>query len=123
MKGKLTILIGEAKKYLADIILESFGSEFNFIWVKTETEVYENLDKADAVVVGLDVCPLDQDKRLSFIRKIRSMSSKTLVVLTSVQYSSVRIALIKTGADDVLTKPFNPEELVVRTKRIMGILR
>ena len=123
MKRKPTILIGEAKQYLSDIIQESFGAEFDCLCAKTEPEVYDALEKADAVVVGLDVCPMDLEKRLHFIRKIRSLSSKPLIALTSVPYSSVRIELIKTGADDVLTKPFNPEELVVRTKRLMGLLR
>ena len=67
MSRKPTILIGEDKQFLVDIIKESFGSGFNCICVRTEEKVFENLDSADAVVVGLDVCPREQEERVKMI--------------------------------------------------------
>ena len=123
MTRKPTILIGEDKQFLVDIIKESFGSGFNCICVRTEEKVFENLDSADAVVVGLDVCPREQEERVKMISEIKARKDIPLMALTSLQYSSVRIELLRQGADDVLTKPFNPEELVIRMEKLLSRIR
>lgn len=119
MGVKASILIGEDKKFLVDIIRESFGKDYECICVQTDEEVFEHLHEVDAIVIGLDVCHAEQEKRVEMISIIRSRFNKPILALTSLQYSSVRIELLKKGADDVLTKPFNPDELVVRMEKLL----
>lgn len=57
---------------------------------------------------------------ISFTRSIRETSPVPILMLTAMSESSDRIAGLETGADDYLTKPFEPRELVLR---IEGILR
>ncbi|MGN1210498.1 MAG: response regulator transcription factor [Candidatus Cryptobacteroides sp.] len=123
MTKKASILIAENKPFLADVIKESFGSGYDCICVKKDTDISENLDKADAAVVGLDVCSGDQKQRIDLIRSIRSSSQIPVLALTSIPYSAFRIELLKSGADDVMTKPFNPDELVVRVEKLMSRYR
>lgn len=123
MAGKSSILIAESKPFLANVIKESFGREFECICVRTEEEVFGMLGKADAAVVGLDVCPGEQKQRMEMIKAIKEKRDIPLVALTSIQYSSVRIELLLLGADDVMTKPFNPDELVVRVKKLLSRCR
>ena len=120
MGVKASILIGEDKRFLVDIIRESFGKGYNCICVQTDKDLFEHLNEVDAVVVGLDVCHASQEKRVEMIRMIRSRFNKPILALTSLQYSSVRIEILKNGADDVLTKPFNPDELVVRVEKLLS---
>lgn len=119
MGVKASILIGEDKRFLVDIIRESFGKGYECICVQTDKEVFEHLHEVDAIVIGLDVCHAEQEKRVEMISIIRSRFNKPILALTSLQYSSVRIELLKKGADDVLTKPFNPDELVVRMEKLL----
>lgn len=42
-----------------------------------------------------------------------------VLILSSVESSSNRIRLFEEGAEDFILKPFNPEELRVRVKRIL----
>lgn len=119
MGVKASILIGEDKRFLVDIIRESFGKGYKCICVQTDKEVFEHLHEVDAIVIGLDVCHAEQEKRVEMISIIRSRFNKPILALTSLQYSSVRIELLKKGADDVLTKPFNPDELVVRMEKLL----
>lgn len=119
MGVKASILIGEDKRFLVDIIRESFGKDYRCVCVQTDKDLFEHLHEVDAIVVGLDVCHAEQEKRMEMIRMIRSRFNKPILALTSLQYSSVRIEILKKGADDVLTKPFNPDELVVRVEKLL----
>lgn len=117
---KKKVLIAENKQFLVDVIRESLGSEgYDCVCVNTENELYGVIDNVDAAVVGLDICPGDQPRRVDMIAEIKHRFGLPLLALTSLQYSSVRIELLKKGADDVLTKPFNPDELAVRLGKIM----
>ena len=117
---KKKVLIAENKQFLVDVIRESLRSEgYDCVCVNTENELYGVIDNVDAAVVGLDICPGDQPRRVDMIAEIKHRVGLPLLALTSLQYSSVRIELLKKGADDVLTKPFNPDELAVRLGKIM----
>ena len=117
---KKKVLIAENKQFLVDVIGESLISEgYDCVCVNTENELYGVIDNVDAAVVGLDICPGDQPRRVDMIAEIKHRFGLPLLALTSLQYSSVRIELLKKGADDVLTKPFNPDELAVRLGKIM----
>ena len=119
-RRKKKVLIAENKQFLVDVIRESLRSEgYDCVCVNTENELYGVIDNVDAAVVGLDICPGDQPRRVDMIAEIKHEFELPLMALTSLQYSSVRIELLKKGADDVLTKPFNPDELAVRLGKIM----
>ena len=119
-RRKKKVLIAENKQFLVDVIRESLISEgYDCVCVNTENELYGVIDNVDAAVVGLDICPGDQPRRGDMIAEIKHRFGLPLLALTSLQYSSVRIELLKKGADDVLTKPFNPDELAVRLGKIM----
>ena len=119
-RRKKKVLVAENKQFLVDVIRESLSSEgYDCVCVNTENELYGVIDNVDAAVVGLDICPGDQPRRVDMIAEIKHRFGLPLLALTSLQYSSVRIELLKKGADDVLTKPFNPDELAVRLGKIM----
>ncbi|HET7456179.1 MAG TPA: response regulator [Gemmatimonadaceae bacterium] len=54
---------------------------------------------------GVDVC-----------REIRRWSTVPIIVLSARYADDEKIALLDAGADDYVTKPFNPEELVARVR-------
>lgn len=54
------------------------------------------------------------------MRQIRSRSSIPIVVLTARQDRDDRISALELGADDYLTKPCDPEELVLRVKNLLA---
>jgi len=57
---------------------------------------------------GFDVC-----------RQIRAKSSVPILMLTARKEDVDKIVGLELGADDYLTKPFNPRELVARVKAIL----
>ena len=66
------------------------------------------LDLALPDVDGLDVC-----------QRIRQRSDVPILMLTARDDDVDKILVLEVGADDYLTKPFNPRELVARVKSIL----
>ncbi len=57
---------------------------------------------------GIDVC-----------RELRSWSRMPIVVLSAVGDEEQKVAALEAGADDYVTKPFGPRELVARLHAVM----
>src|SRR4249920_2764492 len=81
----------------------------------------EALQKADATkpdLVVLDLMLPDIDG-LEICRQIRSSSDVPILMLTARDDDVDKIVGLEVGADDYLTKPFNPRELVARIRSIL----
>jgi DNA-binding response OmpR family regulator len=57
---------------------------------------------------GLEIC-----------RRVRAQSDVPIIMLTALSDDVDKIVGLELGADDYLTKPFNPRELVARVKAIL----
>lgn len=69
-------------------------------------------------LVILDLMLPDMDG-LEICRQIRSRSSIPILMLTARKEDVDKIVGLEMGADDYLTKPFNPRELIARIKAIL----
>ena len=81
----------------------------------------EALAKAEGVkpdLVVLDLMLPDIDG-LEVCRQIRADSDVPILMLTARDDDIDKIVGLEVGADDYLTKPFNPRELVARIKSIL----
>ena len=71
--------------------------------------------KPSAVILDLMLPGLDG---LEVCRRIRQESDVPIIMLTARDQDVDKIVGLELGADDYLTKPFNPRELVARVKAI-----
>ena len=69
-------------------------------------------------LVVLDIMMPGEDG-LSLCRSIREGGSLPVILLTAVAEETDRIVGLELGADDYVTKPFNPRELVARIKAVL----
>jgi two-component system alkaline phosphatase synthesis response regulator PhoP len=69
-------------------------------------------------LIVLDITLPDMDG-LEVCRQIRAKSSVPILMLSARREDVDRIVGLELGADDYLTKPFNPHELVARVKAIL----
>lgn len=75
------------------------------------------LDKPDVIL--LDIM-LPDASGLDLIKKIRSSYSKIPIIFLTARKSDLDMILgLELGADDYVTKPFNPRALVARIKAVM----
>jgi two-component system OmpR family response regulator len=69
-------------------------------------------------LVVLDIMMPGEDG-LSLCRQLRQSSDIPIVLLTAVSEETERIVGLELGADDYVTKPFNPRELLARVRAIL----
>ena len=70
-------------------------------------------EKPDAVILDLGLPQLDG---LDFTREFRRTSNAPIIMLTARSDESDKLIGLELGADDYMTKPFSPKELVARVR-------
>ncbi|MCO1577099.1 response regulator transcription factor [Crossiella sp. SN42] len=75
---------------------------------------------ADLVVLDLMLPGIDG---LEVCRRLRRHSAVPVVMLTALGEEEDRVAGLQLGADDYVTKPFSPRELVLRVNSVLRRLR
>ena len=92
---------------------------FKVSGARSGPEMRKILGSTQADLVILDVM-LPGEDGLALCRELRSESSIPIIMLTAMGDETDRIVGIELGADDYLSKPFNPRELLARMR---GLLR
>jgi DNA-binding response OmpR family regulator len=82
---------------------------------KTALDKFHAL-KPDAIILDLMLPGLDG---WEVCRRIRRESEVPIIMLTARDQDVDKIVGLELGADDYLTKPFNPRELVARVKAVL----
>jgi DNA-binding response OmpR family regulator len=115
---KYTILLADDEKEIVDLLslyLESAG--FDVIGVYSGTEALDMISsndvKIDAAVVDIMMPGMDG---YTLVRKIRETSSIPIIILSARSDDSGKILGLDLGADDYITKPFNPLEITARVQ-------
>ena len=85
----------------------------------TGKEMLACIDSEAIDLVLLDLGLPDEDG-LVLARQVRTRSSLPIIVVTARKEQKDRLAALEIGADDYLTKPFDPEELTLRVRNILG---
>jgi len=88
------------------------------IWLRSGEEALAELDRHPVRIVILDIGLPGMDG-FDVCRDIRIRSRVPILMLTARDEEPDRIVGLEVGADDYLTKPFSPRELVARMKAIL----
>ena len=76
------------------------------------------LQTADVDMVVLDIMMPGEDG-LSLTRSLRETKDIPVILLTAMGEETDRIVGLEVGADDYVSKPFNPRELLARIKAVL----
>ncbi len=101
---------------LAKLYLEQDG--YRVAAAASGSDALSKLDAIKPALIVLDLMLPDIDG-FEVCRRIRRKSDIPILMLTARKEDVDKIVGLELGADDYLTKPFNPRELVARVKAIL----
>ncbi len=110
------ILVAEDEKEIADLValyLENEG--FQVVKCYTGAEALRAVDRHTLELAVLDIM-MPEVSGLEVCRRIREKHNYPIIMLTAKGEEMDKITGLALGADDYITKPFRPLELVARVK-------
>lgn len=85
---------------------------------KNASEILSNQNDIDLLLTDLHMPVLSGLELIGFVRG-KLKSNLPIIMLTRVGLEETVLQAFELGADDYITKPFNPEELALRIKRLL----
>jgi DNA-binding response OmpR family regulator len=114
-----TILVVEDEQSIASFVsLYLKNAGYDVRTAATGSEALAQAAANDISLILLDLMLPDIDG-IDVCRRIRQRSEVPILMLTARDEDVDKIIGLEVGADDYLTKPFNPRELVARVKSIL----
>jgi len=113
------ILIIDDDTQLTELLIEFLSSyKYNVVAKHTPEKGLEYLEKKGADAIILDIMLPGMDG-FQVLRKIRENSAIPVIMLTARGEVTDRIVGLELGADDYLSKPFEPRELLARIQSLL----
>lgn len=114
--SKETILVIDDEKEIRDLISIYLKNEgYNVIQASNGEEGLEILRDNQVHLIVLDIM-MPKIDGMEMCIKVREIAEMPIIMLSAKTQDMDKIKGLTTGADDYMTKPFNPLELVARIK-------
>ncbi len=117
-QGYPILVVDDEKRMVRFIRLNLEHDGFQVISAYTGKEAIEQVRNALPSLVLLDVMLPDIDG-FQVLKTIREFSSVPVIMLTAKGEEDDRVRGLEMGADDYVTKPFSPRELVSRVRAVL----
>jgi two-component system response regulator VicR len=117
--GELTILVVDDEPNIVEVVSAYLKRELFRVLTATDGETalqMVNEHAPDLVVLDVMLPRLDG---LEVCRRVRAMGNTPIIMLTARGEETDKLVGLGIGADDYLTKPFSPRELVARIKAVL----
>jgi two-component system, OmpR family, KDP operon response regulator KdpE len=110
------VLIVEDESRVRRLVERTFlGDGYEVEGAATVADGFSQLQRAEPDLVLLDV-QLPDGNGVDLCRRIRTISGVPIIMLTGLHNEANVVAGLQAGADDYVTKPFRPQELLARAE-------
>ena len=114
--SRLTVLVCDDDKDISSAISIFLRSEwYNVLTAGNGREAVDTVEKNEVHLVLLDIMMPVMDG-VTALAAIREISNVPVIMLTAKSEDTDKILGLNMGADDYITKPFNPVELIARVR-------
>lgn len=120
-----TVLVVEDTPQMRELIVDTLGQRYN---VATAEDGLIGAEKAaalhpDLVVTDIMMPRMSGDQLVAKLRSQKQFNNLPILLLSAKADDELRIHLLKNGAQDYLTKPFLPQELLARVHNLVSVKR
>jgi two-component system, OmpR family, response regulator len=113
------ILVIDDDPDVRDLVTEYLGrNEMRVSAVSSGRGLFETIDREAIDLVLLDV-RLPGEDGMQLARALRERATVPIVLLTGQSEEADRVMGLELGADDYVTKPFSPRELLARVRAVL----
>jgi two-component system KDP operon response regulator KdpE len=113
-----TILVIDDDRQILDFLRPKLkGAGYNVLTASNGIEALEQAKAQEPDLLVLDMMMPEKDG-LDTLKEIRDFSAVPVIVLSARGADADKIKGLELGADDYLSKPFNPDELLARIKAL-----
>lgn len=113
------IVVIDDHEEIRELLVRYLGEHGYRVSAAESTAAYHRLAKGERFdLIVLDILMPGEDG-LAFCRSLRAEAATPVIFLTAMAEDTDRIIGLEMGADDYVTKPFNPRELLARIKAVL----
>jgi two-component system, OmpR family, response regulator VicR len=117
--AELTILVVDDEPNIVEVVGAYLRREhFNVLTAGDGEQALQQVAQHNPDLIVLDVM-LPRLDGLEVCRRVRSTSNTPIIMLTARGEETDKLVGLGIGADDYMTKPFSPRELVARIKAVL----
>jgi len=117
------IVLAEDEPQIARLIEFKLKKEgYEVTWKENGEEALKAIkaDKPDLILLDIMMSVMDGYEVLRRVKEDENLKSIPVIMLTARAQERDVVKGIDMGAEDYITKPFHPAELLARVKRILG---
>ena len=118
-----TILLVDDKIQLLTLLKQILKSRYDVVLKSNGLEAIEWIQQGnipDLILTDIQMPQMDGMKFLQIIKESGVFSEIPVIILSGRESSQDRVECLRQGAADYISKPFNPEELLVRIEKALG---
>ena len=113
------ILIVDDDPFVRELVVEYLGNnDMRVSAASSGREMFERFDREAIDLVLLDL-KLPGEDGMQLARSLRERATVPIVLLTGRNEEADRVMGLELGADDYVTKPFSPRELLARVRAVL----
>lgn len=119
MSSALHIAVVDDHRDIRELLVRYLGEHgYRVSAAESAAAFRKQMETSAPDLLVLDIM-MPGDDGLTLCREVRAKSQIPIIFLTAMVEDTDRIIGLEMGADDYLTKPFNPRELLARIKAVM----
>ena len=128
MADNKKVLIVDDERFIRILLEETLGrfsrSGVQILTARDGSEALQlvALEKPDLVILDIMMPRMDGYEVCRRIREDLGLTGTHVIMLTARGQSADRLRGLQVGADEYLTKPFDPDQLVTRASEILGVI-
>lgn len=118
-RKRISVLVADPDPYMMRLMARSLAfDEYQVLQASTGQHVFDRIIAEAPDLVILDIA-MPNLNGLEVCERVRELSKVPIIIVTTLSQDHYKIASLEAGADDYITKPFNPGELVARVHAVL----